>query len=279
MVYDCFMNKEELSLYSWFADPLPAGVTAWPTVVGRIVNGMRRRTGTPKATAVHLITGGRAVYSTYAGDHTVQTGDMLCMWPQISEDFYELPGEEVSLYWTRMDGAGAEQVARQWGVTPDHPVRHAAITGTAETAFRSLFDYWSRSSRNVYEGLSLFYHLIAVSGPQEETTTPSSPAAVVNESRIIIESLLETGINVNELAEMLRVSRITLWRAFREVTGKTAHEWIVNARIERACEFLRQTNLTLGEIAHACGFKQSKYFMRCFKNAMGSTPGEWRKKQ
>ncbi|MFP4381723.1 MAG: helix-turn-helix domain-containing protein, partial [Candidatus Sumerlaeia bacterium] len=136
-----------------------------------------------------------------------------------------------------------------------------------------------RNSRNPYHGLSLFCSLIAISSPpDQETRRELSASEIVTESEMIFESMLENGFNVNELADMLGISRITLWRAFKEKTGKTPNEWILRQRIERACAFLTNNELSLKEISYCCGFKNEKYFMRCFKKITGKTPTQWRHK-
>ncbi len=278
MVYNRFMSKSNLILHSWQMDEMPPGVTAWPTVVGKILkNNMARRQTAAKAVAVHLITGGKAVFSSQAGDFHLERGDMLCMWPDVAHDLREVPGEGLQLYWTRMNGPQTELLGRKWGFAPDQPVRRPETTGAAEKAFDTLFQYWSRSNRNVFQGLSLFYNLVAVTAPREANRTDKVSAVdIVSESKLIIESLLETGINVNELADMLHVSRITLWRAFKEETGRTPHEWILHARIHQACHLLRRPDMTLHDIANMSGFNSEKYFMRCFKSVTGQTPSQWR---
>ncbi len=277
MVYYCFMKKEETTLNAWTLDALPPGVTAWPAVVGQVRKRLNRRMKTGQAVAVHLLTKGSAIFTTYAGEFTLRAGDMFSMWPEVAHDLRQIPGDNFSLYWTRMNGPGVEELSRKWGFTPDCPVRRPDIPAAAEKAFRAVFEYWGRNVRNPFHGLSLFYNLLAVSSPHEESIEGDlSYSEIVTESEIVIESMLETGINVNELAGMLGVSRSTLWRAFKAVTDQTPHEWIRSQRILQACNFLKQKDLTLQEISYACGFKSEKYFMRCFKNVTGTTPGKWR---
>jgi len=272
------MEQEVLVRHAWHPDPYPAGATAWPTVVGHLLGrGMARRATTARAIAVHLIIRGRGTFKSDAADVALAEGDMLCMWPGVAHDFQEDPSDRLEFYWTRLDGPDTERVARQWGFSPRRPVCRVGMPGSAEQAFRSLFDYWSGRRRDPFEGLALFFRLVSVSAQREEKKThPSSPAEVVREGKACIESLLETGVNVNELADMLHVSRTTLWRAFKDETGTTVTAWIQAARLARAREILDQTGFALPEVARMCGFRDVKYFMRSFREAMGVTPGRYR---
>jgi len=48
-------------------------------------------------------------------------------------------------------------------------------------------------------------------------------------------------------------------------------------RIESACTMLRNTTLSIAEIAYSCGFNTPSTFNRLFQDKIGMTPGEYRK--
>jgi AraC family transcriptional regulator len=66
-------------------------------------------------------------------------------------------------------------------------------------------------------------------------------------------------------------------RAFRISTGQAPHAWLLTARVERAMTMLRQPDLSLSEIALACGFADHSHFSRVFARRTGQSPGVWRR--
>ena len=66
-------------------------------------------------------------------------------------------------------------------------------------------------------------------------------------------------------------------RAFRKSTGLAPHAWLLQARVDRATVLLRNHELTLSEIALACGFVDQSHFTRVFVRRVGVTPGAWRR--
>ena len=60
------------------------------------------------------------------------------------------------------------------------------------------------------------------------------------------------------------------------MTTKTPVEYIVLYRIERAARKLRNSQLSVTEIAFSCGFNDLSYFIKTFKNIKGVTPTKFR---
>ena len=65
-------------------------------------------------------------------------------------------------------------------------------------------------------------------------------------------------------------------RLFKKETSLTALEYIQKIRIEKSCDLLVGTNLTIREIAHQTGYEDIKFFNRVFRKMVGMTPSEYR---
>ncbi len=79
------------------------------------------------------------------------------------------------------------------------------------------------------------------------------------------------------LAGALGVSRVTLWRRFEKGTGQSPAEYIRKARLDHARRLLRETRLTVGEIARRCGYYHASAFSRAFRRAEHAPPEKWRR--
>jgi len=92
---------------------------------------------------------------------------------------------------------------------------------------------------------------------------------------------LETDFSKNwtleDLLNIAHMSRSNLMRVFRKATGQTPIEYLVRLRIQRAMELLRNTNLTITEIALEVGFNDSNYFTRQFRKITVLSPTNYRK--
>lgn len=82
---------------------------------------------------------------------------------------------------------------------------------------------------------------------------------------------------LSQMALFARVSRTHLLRVFRQATGKSPIDYLIGLRVDAAKRFLRQSNLTMTEIAHQAGFGDSNYFARQFRQTTGRTPTAYRR--
>ena len=60
--------------------------------------------------------------------------------------------------------------------------------------------------------------------------------------------------------------------------GITPKKYIISLKINKSCELLSGNKLSMSEIAEKCGFGESYYFSRRFKEYMGMSPKEYQKK-
>jgi AraC family transcriptional regulator len=83
---------------------------------------------------------------------------------------------------------------------------------------------------------------------------------------------LEEPTSVNILARRLDLHPAYLARAYRHATGEGLVETLRRRRVETASSLLRNTSLTLADIAAASGFCDQSHMNRCFSLVLGRTP-------
>ena len=94
--------------------------------------------------------------------------------------------------------------------------------------------------------------------------------------KIIISRRLET-IELGELAEKMGISKEYLSRLFKQHEGSPIVEYILNVKIEAACNMLKYSDRQVNEIADYLSFGSLSYFSRIFKKKMGVSPQQYRK--
>jgi transcriptional regulator GlxA family with amidase domain len=66
-------------------------------------------------------------------------------------------------------------------------------------------------------------------------------------------------------------------RLFKEQTAYSPRKYLVRMRVEKACNLLHHSELSIEQIAAACGFADRYYFTRVFTQNMHTSPGAYRK--
>ncbi|MBS0452828.1 MAG: helix-turn-helix transcriptional regulator [Proteobacteria bacterium] len=84
---------------------------------------------------------------------------------------------------------------------------------------------------------------------------------------------------VERLAQVSHVSQAHFARSFKEAFGVPPHRYLLTRRIERAKTLLRDTDLSITDIAFQTGWASLGTFGRIFKDITGQSPGALRERE
>ena len=100
----------------------------------------------------------------------------------------------------------------------------------------------------------------------------------VNKLNQIIKTNIDNpDFSVENLADLLNISRIQLYRKIKAMFDVNVSDYINNIRLEQAKSMLQNPGLTISEIAYKTGFSSPNYFSTVFKNKFGVSPNVFRK--
>ena len=105
--------------------------------------------------------------------------------------------------------------------------------------------------------------------------TPSSSSQYVLAAIKYIQFNYSHDISVDDIAKAVGVSRSHLYRVFMSNVGQSPIDYLTGYRISEACSLLKNTGLSIAEIAVSVGFFDQFYFSRVFKRAKGMPPSKY----
>ena len=83
-------------------------------------------------------------------------------------------------------------------------------------------------------------------------------------------------IKINELADYIGVNRSYLTSSFKKAIGCSPQEYLVNLRMEKARDMLRNTGMQINAVAAAVGYQDQLAFSKIFKQHFGTSPKAYR---
>ncbi len=92
----------------------------------------------------------------------------------------------------------------------------------------------------------------------------------------MIKSRMQNPPTLNELASLSGFSRTYFSYVFRKVTGLRLQDYLIQDRLNKAKDLLKNPALTIKKVAYEIGFRDPNYFCRVFKNDTGLNPTNWR---
>jgi AraC family transcriptional regulator len=109
---------------------------------------------------------------------------------------------------------------------------------------------------------------------------PSSSCVMAPWQLRAIEDRLQADLpapDLNELAQICRVSSRHLMRVFRNTTGETVGAYTARVQMRRAKELLSRSDRPIKQISHGLGFASAASFSRAFRLASGMSPNKFRR--
>lgn len=94
--------------------------------------------------------------------------------------------------------------------------------------------------------------------------------------QLYIMNNYQNTITLEQMARLVDLDKSSFCIFFKKMTGKTFFLYLIEYRIEAACQMIVKTNTTIAEICFASGFKDVPYFNRIFKRIKKITPTEYR---
>ena len=91
-----------------------------------------------------------------------------------------------------------------------------------------------------------------------------------------IDAGLDGPLSVQTMATLLGLSEGYFLRAFKQATGQSPHSYLIDRRLARARELLRDRRARLADIALACGFASQAHLATAFKQRLGLSPSALR---
>ena len=88
----------------------------------------------------------------------------------------------------------------------------------------------------------------------------------------ILDNVENNSFSVHDLSANFGMSRTSLYNKLKNLVDLSPQDFIIHTKLKKARQYLIEGEMSIKEIAYACGFSNPKYFSTSFKKFYGSTP-------
>lgn len=111
--------------------------------------------------------------------------------------------------------------------------------------------------------------------PKEVTVTSADEQFLRNALEIAEKHIDNSKFTAEQFAYELAVSRPLLFTKMKALTDQTPNNFMKALRMKRAAQLLEQRKLNVSEVAYKVGFRDTRYFSKCFQKQFNKTPSEY----
>ena len=111
--------------------------------------------------------------------------------------------------------------------------------------------------------------------PSDLTVSSLDEKLLKKALQIVEDNISNEQFNIPAFSAELGVSRTMLFTKIKAWTNYTPNEFIMEIRMKRATQLLEQGKINISQVSYKVGFKNPKYFTKCFQKKYGQTPSQY----
>lgn len=220
------------------------------------------------------ISGQDKAYHLSAGQGFLICPDVICS--------YEADKDDPWIYmWVEFNGLKSEHFLKSAGLSKGQPIYNQAASPTENPVFQELsllIENHNKHSAFIISHLYLFIDaLIESSQTQHPIPHNDITELYIREAVNFIERHYQEPITVDDMANHCNLNKHYFSRLFKKELNTSPQQFLIQYRLSKSCELLRNTTMHLQDIAKEVGYSNQFNYSAAFKRQYRQSPKLWRK--
>ena len=182
--------------------------------------------------------------------------------------------------WIEFDGLRAQESLRLAGISGKEPIFTPANQEAGEKLCQQMLYIVNNGTAEpthlIGHGFLFLSQLVESSAHQRTQNVRRLRDFYIKEALTFIEDNYHRDVSVEEIAAFCGLNRSYFGKVFRETMGESPQTFLLHYRMAKAAQLLKETRLSVGEIAQQVSYDNQLHFSRAFKNVHGISPREYR---
>ncbi len=212
--------------------------------------------------------------------HHISPGDFFIIPAKSQFSYHADELKPWSIFWFYFKGAAIEEMADLYIKSTQSYKGFLPYTGERIKLFHSIHQNLERGYNDENLTfmnmclLNLLSSLVLIT--DNELMKEDKVQSVINSSIQFMKENKELNLTLPQIAENANISVSHFSLIFKKRTGISPINYYNIIKIQKACEYLKYTDILVKEIAFSVGISDTHYFSRLFSKIMGVSPNEYR---
>jgi AraC-like DNA-binding protein len=231
---------------------------------------------------IHYVVKGSGLFKLGDNSYNLTQGDVFLIEPGVLA-YYEADKDDPWEYvWIGFNGTKAEYYISQIYTKDIPPIFTCNGKNDLEICIKEMLSYsYEQNGRDIILQSSLYKFIyLLINNIKNSTKIPEEDVTkkYVEDATYFIANNYSDDISITNVAKYVNITRGYLYRLFKKYLDSSPQKFLINFRMGKACELLRNSNLYIGDIARSVGYRDVLLFSKIFKKVNGITPTEFRVK-
>ena len=225
---------------------------------------------------IHYILHGQGNYYVNGVTYHLKGGDGFLIYPGVTTVYSADEKDPWEYCWIGFDGYDIDTIFQSCGLSLTSLILKDQSDGSLWNALLTLTHLFTERQGNEFTYLGLLYQCFS-----HFYNSSVAPAKLINEN--YIEKAMEYihhnytyDIRIAEVAKFLSIDRTYLYKLFKSHMKISPQQYLIHYRLKVSQKLLKNSMLSMTEIAYSCGFKDASSFNKHFKKHFHITPSNYR---
>lgn len=225
---------------------------------------------------MHYVIGGKGEYQYNGVKYKVGKGQAFFIFADTVVKYVADEYDPWHYVWVEFKGDDAMYYLEKAGVTPSNPVISVRAGDELVRLLRAMPNFMGLSENETLTSTALLFNVFSLLIEKDETKKSENyyfDAAVK-----FVRRNISRPVSVEEVSAEVGISRKYLYVVFEKACKMSPKEFIIDYKMKKACEFLKNNDLTISNISYSVGYPDPLLFSKIFKSRFGVSPLDYRKK-
>ena len=227
---------------------------------------------------IHYILEGSGTFSIDDIKYTLTKGQGFLIPPNVITYYQADAGTPWTYVWVGFHGLKAETYLQRANLTRENPIFYYEGDALKNYIFQMTHvDTFSTFRDLQLQGyLFLFIAELIKSSPKQPVAKHSITDIYTKEAIVFIENNYSRPIKISDIASNLSIDRSYFSNIFKKTLQKTPQQFLLEYRMDKACELMDNPELSISNIAFSVGYTDAFNFSKMFKKIKGYSPSDYR---
>ena len=230
---------------------------------------------------IHYILSGKGTYQSGTHSYTLTAGQGFLIFPD-TVAIYQADAQEPWNYaWIGFHGLKVEHYLKLTNLSLKNPIFQTANDTPVREYFLEMLDTQKMKKGREVKLLGLLYlvfsQLMETGGSKFLNDTENPKEIYIKKYIEIVAKNYSRSVNIGQIAQNIGIDRRYLSSIFKERLNLSPQEFLINFRMNKACELMENRQLSISDIARSVGYEDPLQFSKIFKKMTGKSPTDYRK--
>lgn len=233
---------------------------------------------------LHFVKKGQGTFINNGRTFHITAGQIFLITPETIHYYAPMDHDPWSYIWVGFHGTKADYYLSLAGLSTDSPIYHPKHVDRIALCFDRLIQCLTIPTGAIKDlrQLTCLYDLFSTMASTEYETSllknKSNQEVYIKTVIDFIYKHFPLKISISEIAEKIGLNPSYLGSIFKKQLGMSPQQFLIQVRMDKACQFMKHPDLTISDIARSVGYDDPLHFSRMFRKLKGMSPSDYRSK-